>query len=74
MLGDLSVSADMLVYDDGRHRDPAPHPAPFPATLVFTPGALLRNGCSQTPADWTEVTDGTGALNQAGYAAGAPGG
>ncbi len=69
LLGDLSVAADVLVYDDGRHRDPVPHPAPFPATLVFTPGALLRNGCGQIPADWAEVTDGAGALNLAGYTA-----
>jgi hypothetical protein len=69
LLGDLSVATDVTVYDDGRHRDPATHPIPFPATLVFTPGALLRNECGHPPADWAEVTTAGGQLAPDGFAA-----
>ncbi len=69
LLGDLSVATDVTVFDDGRHRDPTPHPVPFPATLVFTPGALLRNECGHPPADWAEVTTASGQLDPAGFAA-----
>jgi hypothetical protein len=43
------------VYDNGRHRAPDVHSEPFAATLLYTPGALLRNGRGQPPADWAEV-------------------
>jgi hypothetical protein len=69
LLGDLSVATDVTAFDDGRHHDPTPHSVPFPATLVFTPGALLRNGCGQSPADWAEVTTATGQLDLNGFAA-----
>jgi hypothetical protein len=35
--------------------------------LVFTPGALLRNGCGHAPADWNEATAGDGELSIEGY-------
>lgn len=69
LLGDLSVATDVTVYDDGRHDDPVVHESPFPATLVFTPGALLRNERGQPPADWAEVTTPAGRLDPAGFAA-----
>jgi hypothetical protein len=45
-----------MVFDDGQHTAPQMHPVPFQATLLYVPGALLRNGRGQTPADWDEVT------------------
>lgn len=69
LLGDLSVATDVAVFDDGRHQSPTPYPIPLPATLVFTPGALLRNECGHPPADWAEVTTATGQLDPDGFAA-----
>jgi hypothetical protein len=56
LLGDISIATPVSVYDSGRHRNPEVHPIPFTATLIFTPGALLRNGYNLLPADWQEVT------------------
>ena len=55
LLGDISFAVPVTVYDDGRHRTPIVHPEPFTATLLYTPGALLRNDKGHTPADWAEV-------------------
>jgi len=56
LLGDINIAVDVTVFDDGRHRNPAIHPAPFQASLLFTPGALLRNDRGGVPADWAAVT------------------
>ena len=66
LLGDLSIAVPVTIYDDGNHAAPVPHAVPFPGTLVFTPGALLRNGKGNTPADWGEVTR-DGDLWEEGY-------
>lgn len=68
LLGDLSVATDVTVFDDGRHHSPTVHPLPFPATLVFTPGALLRNDLGGVPADWAEATNDADQLDAAGFA------
>jgi hypothetical protein len=44
ILGDISIAVPVTVFDNGNHSAPVPHALPFPGTLVFTPGALLRNG------------------------------
>jgi hypothetical protein len=67
LLGDISVAVPVTVFDNGNHYAPKIHAPPFPGTLVFTPGALLRNGCGRTPADWDEVVGPDGQLNQEGY-------
>lgn len=67
LLGDISIAVPVTVFDDGNHTAPVPHAEPFPATLVFTPGALLRNGMGMPPADWAEVTDRDGKLDSDGY-------
>lgn len=64
LLGDISVSLSVTVFDNGQHSAPAIHARPFQATLVYTPGALLRG--RGTPADWEECTNGT-AINPAGF-------
>jgi hypothetical protein len=56
ILGDISIVTPVTVYDNGKHRNPVVHDSPFAATLIFTPGALLRNGNNITPVDWEEVT------------------
>lgn len=67
LLGDISVAAPVTVFDDGNHDEPTPHNPPFAGTLVFTPGALLRNDQGLTPADWDEVTDRNGNFSEEGY-------
>jgi len=67
ILGDISISVPVTVFDNGLHSAPTPHSEPFPGTLVFTPGALLRNGGGCIPADWDEVTLPDGSLDSEGY-------
>ena len=55
ILGDIGVSANVTVFDDGRHVDPHVHAEPFEATLLFVPGALLRNDRNCDPTDLEEV-------------------
>lgn len=55
LLGDMSIAAEVEVYDDGRHRQPAVHPEAFPATLIFTCGALLANGHGHATPDLMEA-------------------
>ncbi len=66
ILGDISIVTPVTVYDNGRHRNPDLHHMPFAATLIFTPGALLRNGNNITPVDWDKVTSG-GEIDRQGY-------
>jgi hypothetical protein len=66
ILGDLSMVTPVTVYDNGKHRNPDLHESPFAATLIFTPGALLRNGHNITPVDWEEVTT-NGSIDSEGY-------
>ena len=44
LLGDISIAVPVTIFDNGHHTAPVPHAVPFKGTLVFTPGALLRNG------------------------------
>lgn len=67
ILGDISIAVPVTIFDNGHHTAPVPHATPFKGTLVFTPGALLRNGRGQTPADWAEVTHADGTLDREGY-------
>lgn len=67
LLGDISMALPVTVFDDGNHSAPTPHQAALSGMLVFTPGALLRNGQQQTPADWSEVTTPDGRLSTEGY-------
>lgn len=66
ILGDISVAVPVTVYDNGLHRNPAIHKTPFDATLLFTPGALLRNGRGETPVDWDEVVS-NGVISEEGF-------
>ncbi|MEA3643649.1 MAG: hypothetical protein VBE63_27525, partial [Lamprobacter sp.] len=68
LLGDLGVAVPVRIFDDGRHHRPAVHPEPLSATLLFIPGALLRNGRGCVPADWLAVTR-DGQLDPVGYRA-----
>ncbi|MCF7979943.1 MAG: hypothetical protein K9L82_18435 [Chromatiaceae bacterium] len=56
LLGDLGFAVPVRIFDDGRHHRPAVHPEPLSGTLLFIPGALLRNGRGCVPADWSAVT------------------
>ena len=68
ILGDIGVATCVQVYDDGKHSNPEVHKTPFPATLLFISGALLRNGTGNVPADWDEVTR-DGQIEQIAYQA-----
>lgn len=56
LLGDISIAVPVTVFDNGQHTAPKVYDQPFSATLIYVPGALLRNGYGKTPADWDEVT------------------
>ncbi len=56
ILGDIGIATSVDIYDDGKHYRPKLHKQVFSATLLFVPGALLRNGKGNTPVDWDEVT------------------
>ncbi|QTA86071.1 hypothetical protein [Desulfonema magnum] len=56
ILGDINIAVLVTVFDNAGHYHPEVHKAPFKATLLFIPGALLRNGKNNVPADWQEVT------------------
>jgi hypothetical protein len=68
LLGDLAVAVPVTVFDDGRHHGPAIHGEPFPAMLLYVPGALLRSQSGAIPADWPEVVR-DGELDIAAYRA-----
>jgi hypothetical protein len=55
ILGDIGVAVPVNIFDNGRHRQPDVHKPPLKGTLLFVPGALLRNGRNFTPADWNTV-------------------
>jgi len=67
LLGDISVAVPVQIFDNGHHTEPNTHPVPFDGTLIFTPGALLENGCGCTPADWNEVVDSDEEISAEGY-------
>jgi len=67
LLGDMSVAVPCTIFDDGHHTRPKLHTPPFQGTLVYTPGALLRNGRGHTPADWHAVVGHDGQIDDAGY-------
>jgi len=56
ILGDISMAMEVEVFDNGLHRFPQVHSSSFKALLIYIPGALLRNGTGNAPADWEEVT------------------
>jgi hypothetical protein len=67
LLGDVSIAVPVTIFDDGNHTSPVAHVPPFSGMLMFTPGALLRNGRGNTPADWREATAADGHLSTEGY-------
>jgi hypothetical protein len=67
LLGDIAIAVPVSIFDNGNHREPAVHAVPFAGMLLYTPGALLRNGRGQIPADWTEVTYEDGRFSSDGY-------
>ena len=66
ILGDISIAVPVTVYDNGLHRNPQVHKAPLDGTLLFTPGALLRNGREHKPVDWDEVVN-ENMIDEAGF-------
>ncbi len=71
LLGGLGVAVDVRVFDNGRHVSPDVHAVPLAATLLFIPGALLRNDTGHPPADLAAASGSTGAaaLDLAAYTA-----
>lgn len=66
LLGDISIAVSVTVFDNGLHQDPAVHDDPFQASLIYTPGALLRSDRGNIPADWEEATQ-EGKVSFEGY-------
>jgi hypothetical protein len=56
ILGDISIAVPVTVYDNGKHYQPKIHLTPFEASLLYVPGALLRNDKGNVPTDYEEVT------------------
>jgi hypothetical protein len=56
ILGDISIAVPVIIYDNGNHSLPTIHEISFDANLLYVPGALLRNGKGNVPADYEEVT------------------
>jgi hypothetical protein len=67
LLGDISIAVPVTIFDDGNHRSPRAHAPPFSGTLIFPPGALLRNERGNIPADWNEATVSDAQLATEGY-------
>ena len=67
LLGDISVAVPCTIFDDGRHANPIPHVPPFMGTLIYTPGALLRNDNRHIAADWHAVVGDDGRISDEGY-------
>lgn len=63
LLGDINIAVPVTVFDDGIHRGASVHPAPFQGTLLFTPGALLRNDRGTLSADSAELLTVQQSLN-----------
>jgi hypothetical protein len=55
ILGDISISVPVFVFDNGKHFQPDVYSVPIEATLIFVPGALLRNDKGQIPVDWIDI-------------------
>ena len=51
ILGGVNVAAKVRVFDNGSHSNPEVYKKPLGCTLIFVPGALLRNGKGNEPAD-----------------------
>ncbi len=58
ILGDISMAVPVTIFDNGHHTAPEVYETPWRGTLLFTPGALLRNGQGCIPADWQELVRG----------------
>jgi len=58
LLGDLNIVSEVTIFDNGLHKNPSVFSMPWQGFLFFTPGALLRNGMNQAPADWHELVHG----------------
>jgi len=56
ILGDISIAVPVKIYDNGKHFNPEVYTSDFKGFLIYTPGALLRNGRGCVPADFQEVT------------------
>lgn len=66
LLGDISIVVPVTVYDNGAHSNPLINDEPFQASLIYTPGALLRNDRGNEPADLAEVAR-AGHIDPEGY-------
>lgn len=67
LLGDVSVAVPCTIFDDGHHTRPTVHAPPFEGTLVYTPGALFRNGKGHAAADWDAVVGNDGRISDEAY-------
>ena len=66
ILGNTLAAVPVKVFDNGQHQNPFIFDQPFDATLIYLPGALLRNDMGLEPADW-KLTTRDGKLHAPGY-------
>jgi hypothetical protein len=55
ILGDINITMNVDVYDNGNWFKPTPHEKPFSAGILYTPGALLKN---KNSPDLIEIVKG----------------
>lgn len=55
ILGDISISVPVHIYDNGLHVNPLVYRQTLKAHLIYTPGALLRNDLTKIVPDLEEV-------------------
>lgn len=64
ILGDINFVVPVTVFDNGVWEEPTIHDQPFEATLLFTPGALLRNDHRVITPDMKEVINNIDSKDQ----------
>jgi len=66
ILGDITFVLPVTIFDNGHWSDPEIHNPPFKGTLLYTAGALLRNGFGVPSVDEGEVVR-NGSIDPVGY-------
>lgn len=66
IMGDISFAVPVTVYDNGLHSNPEVYSYPYKGTLLYTPGALIRNDKGFLTPDFREIVK-SGGINPDSY-------